>query len=73
MCTKWFLRRLGPHSPLPYLKRLVCMEMNKTFQNSPLIEVPLYEKVNFQDVDTSLNRTRYFILAKLKKSFSEYQ
>ena len=43
MCTKWFLRRLGPHSPLPHLKRLVCMKMNKNVPNFPLIErFPIY-------------------------------
>ena len=47
MCTKWFLRRLGPHSQLPHLKRLVCMEILKNVQNfptyrgSPFIETPL--------------------------------
>ena len=35
MCTKWFLRRLGPHSLLPHLRRLVCMEMNKNVPNIP--------------------------------------
>ena len=34
-----------PHSPLPHLKRLVCMEMNRNVPNFPTIEVPL----NFQN------------------------
>ena len=51
MCTKWFLKRLSPHSPLPHLMRLVCMEMNTNVPNfttgspfveTPPIEVPLY-------------------------------
>ena len=49
MCTKWFLRRLGPPFPTSHLKRLVCMEMNKnvpnflTYRGSPFIETPLIE------------------------------
>ena len=39
MFTKYFLRSLGPYYPLPHLKRLVCMEINKNVPNFPLIEV----------------------------------
>ena len=42
MCTKWFLRRSGPHSPLPHLKRLVRMEMNENVPNFPTYRDPTY-------------------------------
>ena len=43
MCTKWFLRRLGPLFPTSPFTEVSLMEMKKTFQISPLIEVPLYQ------------------------------